>query len=101
MSQIKTENPFYQCPHCDDNFENFDDITTHIEDEHDNDAGENVVKCSECHKQLPRNHEAIKQHMLTEHMPPDLGKNHNQTYSILWNKHAPWNKRAPWTDWKK
>ena len=78
VSQIKTENPFYQCPHCDDNFENFDDITTHIEDEHDNDAGENVVKCSECHKQLPRNHEAIKQHMLTEHMPPDLGKNQNQ-----------------------
>ena len=29
----KTENPFYQCPHCDDNFDSFDDVTNHIEDE--------------------------------------------------------------------
>ena len=74
VSQVKTENPFYQCPHCDDNFESFDDVTTHIEDEHDNNATENVVKCSECKKQLPRNHEAIKEHMRTEHMPHDEGK---------------------------
>ena len=28
-----------------------------------------MVKCSECRKQLPRDHDAIKQHMRTEHMP--------------------------------
>jgi len=65
----KTENPFYQCPHCDDNFDSFDDVTNHIEDEHENNETENVVKCSECRKQLPRDHDAIKQHMRTEHMP--------------------------------
>ena len=32
-----------------------------------------MVKCSECRKQLPRDHDAIKEHMRTEHMP-DAGK---------------------------
>ena len=40
----KTENPFYQCPHCDDNFDSFDDVTNHIEDEHENnETGKNFV----------------------------------------------------------
>ena len=40
----KTENPFYQCPHCDDNFDSFDDVTNHIEDEHENnETGRNFV----------------------------------------------------------
>ena len=29
----------------------------------------NMVKCSECKKELPKSHEAIKHHMITEHMP--------------------------------
>ena len=28
----------------------------------------NVVMCSQCKKELPQNHEAIKHHMVTEHM---------------------------------
>ena len=61
----KTENPFYQCPHCDDNFDSFDDVTNHIEDEHENNETENVVKCSECRKQLPRDHDAILCHFVS------------------------------------
>ena len=34
---------------------------------HGDDTTENIVKCSECKKELPKNHEAIKHHMLTTH----------------------------------
>ena len=41
------------------------EIQEHIKNE---DLERNVVMCSQCKKELPQNHEAIKHHMVTEHM---------------------------------
>ena len=41
------------------------EIQEHIKNE---DLEGNVVMCSQCKKELPQNHEAIKHHMVTEHM---------------------------------
>ena len=41
------------------------EIQEHIKNE---DLEGNVVMCSKCKKELPQNHEAIKHHMVTEHM---------------------------------
>jgi hypothetical protein len=41
------------------------EIQEHIKNE---DLEGNVVMCSQCKKELPHNHEAIKHHMVTEHM---------------------------------
>ena len=49
-------------------FENWNSEETK-EDIIPNTYTENIVKCSECKKELPDDHEIIKNHMKTEHMP--------------------------------
>ena len=69
----KTENPFYQCPHCDDNFDSFDDVTNHIEDEHENnETGKNFVSFCVilCHFILN-----VTNHIEDEHENNETGKN--------------------------
>ena len=50
-----------------------------------------MVKCSECRKQLPRDHDAIKEHMRTEHMP-DAGKHQKLLERVKKGQKGP--KRA-------
>ena len=40
----------------------------HNRNEHAEDLKGNIVICSQCKKELPQDHEAIKHHMRTEHM---------------------------------
>lgn len=69
-NQPNDKNPFYSCPHCEKLFKSFTDVSNHIEIKHENVVTkQQVVKCFDCKKELPRDHEAIKHHMKTEHMP--------------------------------
>ena len=49
-------------------FTNFNEVSNHIQSNHA-EAVVKVVKCFECKKELPKDHEAIKNHMRSEHMP--------------------------------
>ena len=68
---VISKNPFYSCPHCEKMFTNFDNVSHHIEMKHESVQNQQVVKCFECKQELPRDHEAIKNHMKTKHMGED------------------------------
>ena len=65
-------------------FTNFSEVSNHIKSNHA-EAVVKVVKCFECKKELPKDHEAIKNHMRSEHMPTHLqsGKQQRVRYVFL------------------
>ena len=67
VREESAKDPVYDCPHCDKIFPSFAEAEGHISIEHE-DLTENVIKCAECKKDLPKDPTAIKHHMITEHM---------------------------------
>ena len=67
VREESAKDPVYDCPHCDKIFPSFSEAEGHISIEHE-DLTENVIKCAECKKDLPKDPTAIKHHMITEHM---------------------------------
>ena len=57
----------YDCPNCDLMFPSLADVERHVKIEHEK-LTENIVRCSECKKVLPNDQEAIKHHMINEHI---------------------------------
>ena len=57
----------YDCPKCGEVFSSQAEVEGHISIEHES-TNEKVIKCSECKMALPNDHNAIKHHMITEHI---------------------------------